>query len=76
MPIYEYNCPIHGAFESIESVSNRERVPCTSDGCQMICDPVISVNKDMAKTKYTLPPKATRKFGDPNVTPYNRKKWV
>lgn len=75
MPIYQYRCQQHGEFDDIRPVELRQTTECRTEGCGETCPQIIAVNPDMAKTGYTLPPKAKRKYGDEHVTSHTRKRW-
>lgn len=79
MPMYDYVCALceeDGKFESIENISSRDFALCPKCGSRSPSAEIQGVNKFLAKTKYIVPGRATRKFGDKNMTPTKRARWV
>lgn len=73
MPVYEYGCGVHGIFEDIKKISDREKSNCPN--CGIECELVMSTNDFMAK-RYIAPPPAKRHLGEDRRRPPNRPKWV
>lgn len=74
MPIYQYICQEHGAFESFLNYDESSKSCCPE--CNKECEKVIATNEFAAKTRYIPPPLASRKFGSPTPTAHRRPKWV
>lgn len=41
MPLYEYECPIHGYFTDIKTVEHRQKALCPE--CGLVCEKLISI---------------------------------
>jgi putative FmdB family regulatory protein len=76
VPIYDYVCEKDGEFEDFKSISERESALCPTCGAACNLKSVQGTNQFAAKTKYILPPMATRKFGDDSPSPHRRKRWT
>lgn len=55
MPIYEYECPIHGKFERLRPIHvDSKTALCSDDGCVLDCEKIYSPFNTLSDSKSTV----------------------
>lgn len=59
MPLYDYNCPVHGRFDMLSSIDSRHDGKC--EQCKLIPSAEVALREANPFTWYQRQPDGTRK---------------